>query len=225
VRRVRVPRNNPTLSFRALWDTEEAWDFGFVQVWNRARGRYSSVACTDTTSAHDSEADPSVQANLPGFTGISDGWQDQSCDLSAHAGQRVDVAFRYITDGSVGEAGFWVDDVAVGATVLSNGPSLAGWQSGTAAHPDPVNGFTLQLLAYRGDDSAAWLGRVPVRRGAGGDFRATVSRRDLHRMLGRSARTVAAVVMQDDPTETVAQYAHYRLRVNGKVQPGGGRIG
>jgi hypothetical protein len=32
---------------------------------------------------------------------------------------------------------------------------------------------------------------------------------------------VSALVMQDDPSETVDQYARYQLRVNGVLQPGG----
>jgi hypothetical protein len=41
--------------------------------------------------------------------------------------------------------------------------------------------------------------------------------------IGTSAETVAAIVTYDEPTELVTppQYAPYRLKVNGVLQPGG----
>ncbi len=37
-----------------------------------------------------------------------------------------------------------------------------------------------------------------------------------------STKLVAAIVSQEDPTESVADYAPYVLNVNGAIQPGGG---
>ena len=36
------------------------------------------------------------------------------------------------------------------------------------------------------------------------------------------AETVATLVMYDEPTESIARYAPYSLKVNGVLQPGGG---
>ena len=40
-------------------------------------------------------------------------------------------------------------------------------------------------------------------------------------LLGRDAETVAMLVMYDEPTESIARYAPYSLKVNGVLQPGG----
>ena len=40
-------------------------------------------------------------------------------------------------------------------------------------------------------------------------------------LLGKDAETVAMLVMYDEPTESVARYAPYSLKVNGVLQPGG----
>ena len=40
-------------------------------------------------------------------------------------------------------------------------------------------------------------------------------------LLGRDAETVAMLVMYDEPTESIARYAPYTLKVNGVLQPGG----
>ncbi|HEU4513039.1 MAG TPA: peptidase M6 [Nocardioidaceae bacterium] len=223
VKRVTVPADDPTLTFRALWDTELRWDFAFVQVWDDDERRYVSLPCTGTTRGHDPAALREIVANLPGYSGDSTGWIEQTCDLSAWAGQEVDIAFRYMTDPAVAEAGFWVDDVAVGGTLVSDGSTLSGWQSATQAHPTPVFGFTAQLVAYRADGSAAWIGRMPMRRTDAGGFRSTLSGDRLRAVVGNTAETVAAIVTHNDPKESTFQYATYALRANGVLQPGGGR--
>ena len=224
VRRVAVPSADPTLTFQALWDTELGWDFAFVQVWDKDERSFVSLPCTGTTRAHDPAALREIVVNLPGYTGDSTGWEQQSCDLSAYAGQEVDIAFRYMTDPALAEAGFWVDDVTVGGELLSDGSSLEGWKSATQAHPTPVFGFTVQLVAYDDDGSAAWLGRMPMRRSDGGGFRSTLSGDRLRAVIGGRADTVAAIVTHNDPGEDVDQYAHYELRANGVLQPGGGGL-
>ena len=40
-------------------------------------------------------------------------------------------------------------------------------------------------------------------------------------VFGPNIRTIAAIVTYDDPSETSNQYAHYQLKVNGQLQPGG----
>ena len=56
----------------------------------------------------------SIDAPLgPGFEGTSDGFVHQRCNLRRWAGERVILAFRYVTDGSVKFDGFWVDDIVL----------------------------------------------------------------------------------------------------------------
>jgi hypothetical protein len=219
---VSVPAGGGDLTFQTLYQTEEGWDFGFVQVYDEDSQSYTSVPCTDTTSETAAGAISGVQSNVPGFTGDSGGWLDETCDLSAYAGQDVDLAFRYVTDSGLNLAGWWVRDIAVDGTAVADGTSLSGWQSGTQAHPLPVHGFTVQLVGY-GDGSHAYLGQLPVTRGRDGDFHGRLRAKQVRSLLGNSegTTTVAAIVMQDDPTETVAKYAGYRLAANGVVQPGG----
>jgi hypothetical protein len=216
---VTVPGGDATLTFRTMYDTEQGWDFGFVQVYDTQQGKYVSVSCTTSTSDHDPGAIGTVQENVPGFTGDSGGWVDETCDLSQYAGQTVDLAFRYVTDPAANEAGWWVNDIAVGGSPVTDG--IDGWLSGTQAHPTPVSGYTVQLVAYTGDGSAAWIGQLPVTQGSDGDFHGTLSGADLQKAIGDSAQTVAAIVMQGDPSESVSQYARYTLTANGVTQPGG----
>jgi len=214
VRQVAVPAGGGSLTFDALWDTEPGWDYGFVQVSDDGGKTWTSLATADTTTDHDPGAIPGVTSQLPGFTGDSGTWKTETADLSAYANKNVLVGFRYITDSGVNEAGFWVRNIAVaGAPVPS---TLEGWQTITQVSPPPVAGFTVQLVAYDAH-GRAWYHRLHL----DGSFDGALSGRALAHRLGKQAGVVGAIVMQDDPTETVTQQARYTLTANGVVQPGG----
>jgi immune inhibitor InhA-like protein len=231
VRSVAVPAGAAaTLAFNARWNLEEdtagPWDFGFVQVSTDGGATYKSLTCTDTRTDHNPGAIASVVANLPGFSGDSHGFRAQTCSLAAYAGQTVLLSFRTINDPNTQGVdptippGFWVDDIAVGGTLISDGSSLAGWQHPTVVRPTPVHGFTVQLVAWKTQGgSPVAITRLPLN----GNFDATVTRKQLQKVLGGArADFVGAIVTNDEPTETVTDYAPYSLTVNGVLQPGGG---
>jgi hypothetical protein len=162
------------------------------------------------------ECSNQVEGNLgPAFNGHTDGFIPVTCDLSAFSGSIV-IAIRVVTDGSVHEGGFWVDDVALDGAVLSDGSSLEGWSSPTEFNPIDVEAYTVRLVAFRGS-SRVFLGTIPLN----DDFNGVLSGGLLRKAVGTKADTVAAIVTYHDSTETVLQYAPYTLRVNGVVQPGG----
>jgi hypothetical protein len=195
-----------SLTFDGRWNTEAGYDYAYVQVSTDGGESYRSVACTD-----------SIAAPLgPGFEGDSGGFQAESCDLSAYSGETVLLAFRYVTDPGVTEPGFWVDNVALDGTTLSDGSTLDGWSSPTEINPVDVEGFTVQLVAFNSADEVH-LARVKLDR----RFRGSVGAKSIEQVLGRRARIAAAIVTYHDRTETVAQAAPYVLRVNGILQPGG----
>ncbi|MDI7277519.1 MAG: immune inhibitor A, partial [Anaerolineae bacterium] len=78
-----------SLTFWTWYQIEPLWDFGFVQVSTDGGATWVSLANENTTYEHDPQAHPDVVANLPGFTGSSGGWVQQTFDLSAYAGQTV----------------------------------------------------------------------------------------------------------------------------------------
>ena len=211
-----------SLTFDAQWNEEEGWDFGFVQVSTDGGATYHSLTCTDTTTVTNPEAFQTAKNNVPGFTGYSGGWASETCDASAYAGQTVLLAFRTFNDeATLGAsdaipAGFWVDNVDADGTLVSDGADLASWQSMTQVHPVPVAGWTVQLVAYDGAGNA-WYFNLPL----DSSFHGSLNAAAIQSALGTTATTVGAIVMQDDPTETVTDEAHYTLTVNGIVQPGG----
>ena len=226
VRSVTVPAADPNLRFNAQWNLEDGWDFTFVQVSTNGGATYQSVRCTSSrpTLAEDPATYPAVaniRVHFPGYTGDSAGWKAETCNLSAFAGQTILVSFRNMTDpntqgnGIAIPPGFWLDDVTLGSTVLSDGSSLADWLSATQARPIRVEGFTVQLLAYKQQ------GTSPVRIATvnlNGNFDATLNARQLAALLGQgnNADVVAAIVMYDESTESINDYAPYSLTVTRK---------
>jgi hypothetical protein len=229
-REIAVPSDpsQAVLSADLEWGTELGWDFAFVQVFDPATGKYTSLTDNEgnTTSEHDPGADSAIVANLPGFTGpagdgrTSSGVKAETFDLSPWAGQTVEIAFRYMADGGVTGLGYWVDNVKVGGTTISDGTDLGAWQSLEQAHPTAVDGWTVQLVGFPTKTKRTFITRLPVTQNADGDFVATVNR-SIRAKIGNASSLVGAIVTADDPTESAPSYPDYTLTVNGVVQPGG----
>jgi len=110
---------SPTLTFNGWYDIEEGWDFGFVQASTDGGTTWTSLPGTTSTEDHD--PDSYFIDELPGYTGWSDGWVEETVDLSAYAGESaVLLRFRYETDPNTLGTGWYIDDVAVmdGTTTL-----------------------------------------------------------------------------------------------------------
>lgn len=104
---------NATLDFWAWYDLEEDFDYAYVETstdagatWTILAGRYSVTT------------NPNGNSFGAGYTGVSGGgrapeWVQESIDLSAYAGQQVQVRFQYITDDAANEPGILLDDISI----------------------------------------------------------------------------------------------------------------
>jgi Immune inhibitor A peptidase M6 len=202
-----VPAADPTLRFLAKYGAESGFDYAYVQVSTDGGATYTTIP-----------GDQTGEAPLgPGLNGTTDGFEPHSYDLSAYAGKDVLIALRYVSDGGVNEGGLKVDDITVGGTTISDGSSLAPFDSPTEIRPVAVHNWNVRIVGIRS-------GRVPVVLQAEFDGKSTIK-------LGRGPLalltpfdTVVAIVAYDEPTEQVQQYAPYALTVNGTVQPGGAPV-
>ncbi len=108
-------KTEASVGFWTFFETEEGWDFGFVQVSTDGGQTWTSLENEDTTSEHDPGAIDTVLANLPGLTGQSDDWVYEEFDLTPYVGQEIWLQFRYITDWGYTERGFFIDDITITA--------------------------------------------------------------------------------------------------------------
>jgi hypothetical protein len=112
------------------------------------------------------------QAVSPNYTGFSGDWTYTSVDLSAFAGQTVDVAFHalYVNGGGNNERGWYVDDISVitGTPALNNPEGFeAGigdwyveqgtWQVGSPPKSGGAPTNSLGAHAYAGTKCAVTL--------------------------------------------------------------------
>ena len=186
---VTVPEDDPTLRIRTKYGAEAGYDYGYVSVSVDGGHTYTAI-----------EGDHTVAGRLgPAVTGETGGFVPHSYDLSAYAGVKILLGFRYVSDGAVNAGGWYVDDIAVGAKKIDS--VLDVFRSPTEIVPTPVHHWEVKLVGL-GPKTAK---QVPVER------------------FGELKRfdKVVAVVAYDEPTEQVDQYARYILTVNGVRQPGG----
>jgi hypothetical protein len=156
------------LSFWISRDTEQDWDFVFVEAHTVGQDNWTTLPdLNGHTSPSTGPQDPNLASCPAGWqdlhpflahyqtfdgntntctstgttgswnaaSGNSGGWQQWSVDLSAYAGQQVEVSIAYVSDWSFQGLGVFIDD-----TVVSTGAStsfesdLGGW---TVTGPAP----------------------------------------------------------------------------------------
>jgi immune inhibitor A len=116
-RTVTLPAGNPSLTAMVNYEIETDWDYAYVTV------NGVEVATSLSTNTN-----PNGQNfGLVGITDFSGGWVPLTVDLTAFAGQTVDIGFRYWTDGAAVEAGFMADDIQISGQPLDDAESDFGW--------------------------------------------------------------------------------------------------
>ena len=176
---------------------------------------------------HDDETNPdalpTAKENVPGFTGFSGGWKaaDVQPRRRTRARRCCSRSGRSTTRRSLGEIalvppGFWVDDVTVGGTLISDGSSLAGWQSFTEMRPNTVAGYTVYDRQHRDRRRAK---KITVKRlKLTSDFRQGRQRPEVRRQEGRLRRRdrlLRRPVRDEHPVRAVQAHGQRRR------QPGG----
>ncbi|WP_030205933.1 immune inhibitor A domain-containing protein [Streptomyces sp. NRRL S-87] len=114
------------LSLKGWYDIEKDYDYLYTEVSTDG----SNWTAIDGTVG--GKALPRDAANKPALTDVSGGWKDLKFSLNAYAGKKIQIRFRYATDGGAGGKGFTADSIKVvadGATLFSDGAEngLNGW--------------------------------------------------------------------------------------------------
>jgi bacillopeptidase F (M6 metalloprotease family) len=135
------------LMFDTYWDIEDYWDFGFIQISTDGGYTWTSLDNAYTTFEHDPNAHPTVVANLPGLTGWSGAWVNMEFDLSAYPGD-IMIAFRYVTDWATTYEGWYIDNVYVNGTLISDGSDASVFKDITEIIPID-NDFTVSIIGIK----------------------------------------------------------------------------
>jgi immune inhibitor A len=153
-RSVTLPAAPVSLSAKVRYDIELDWDYAYLTV------NGTAVATNLSTGTN-----PNGQNFGNGITGDSDGnWVDLTADLSAFAGQTVDIGFRYWTDGAVANPGFFVDNIAITGQPLDGGETDPGWTFDGFIRTESTvtlsffNAYFAEYRTYRGYDDSLRTG-------------------------------------------------------------------
>ncbi|WP_129787119.1 immune inhibitor A domain-containing protein [Promicromonospora panici] len=138
-----------TFSFWADYSIEADWDFGFVEISTDGGATWEEQKVFDDAGAEvttpDGYADPNGRmadygGKKYGLTGTTEGWAHLNVDLSAFAGQTVQLRLRYATDEAFEDRGWFSDDFE-----LTSGSEVV-WsddvESGEAGWTPEVSTFT-----------------------------------------------------------------------------------
>jgi immune inhibitor A len=122
-RSVTLPTGTVALSAQVRYNIEQDWDYAYLTV------NGTSVHTNLSTSTS-----PNGQNLGEGITGVNTGWTTLTADLSAYAGQTVQLGFRYWTDGAQqgtpGQStvpGLQIDDIAITSLPTDGAEAAAGW--------------------------------------------------------------------------------------------------
>jgi bacillopeptidase F (M6 metalloprotease family) len=158
MRTITVPAGGASLSFWTSYNTEDHWDFVFVEAHTVGQDNWTTLPdLNGHTSTDTGESCPAgwhelhpflahYQTFVPGppdtctptgttgswnaASGNSGGWQQWQVDLSAYAGQQVEISISYASDWAVQGLGVFVDDIVVstGEGSTSFETDTGGWQ-------------------------------------------------------------------------------------------------
>ena len=142
-----------TLRFWVWYDLERWYDYVYLstsadggQTWEVLEGQYA---------AHGGDYGYS-------YNGRSDGWVEEEVDLSRHAGGEVWLRFDYVTDDSINNAGFLLDDLSIPELGLVDPCDEVGeWEAEgfVLVGPTVPQRWVVQLIEFPADG-----GPVQVRR-------------------------------------------------------------
>jgi immune inhibitor A len=152
-RSVTLPAGAVTLTAQVNYEIELDWDYAYLTV--------NGVSVPTNLSTN---TNPNGQNFGEGITGFSGGWVTLTADLSAFAGQTVDIGFRYWTDVAVAESGINVDNIEITGLPLDDAETDPGWVYAGFTRTDGVvtesffNAYIAEFRQYVGYDTSLKTG-------------------------------------------------------------------
>jgi len=136
------------MNYWTWYDLEEDWDYVFVEA--STDGEHWDILKTPSGT----DDNPSGNSYGWGYTGATNGWRQESVDLSQYAGQKVQVRFEYITDAAINGQGLLLDDISIDAINYQSDLEAddGGWEAKGFARIENVLPQTYRLsLIVKGD--------------------------------------------------------------------------
>ncbi len=143
-----------TLEVWMWYDIEQDWDYAYIEASTDGGRTWDILAGPSSTSY-----DPHGNSLGNAYTGASDGWVQETFDLSAYAGHQLLVRFEYVTDDGVNHSGWLIDDVCVAeldkCEDFESGPG--SWVSEGFVYSDNrvAQRYRVQLIVFEQRDESS----------------------------------------------------------------------
>ncbi len=100
--------DSAALTFWAWYAIEEGYDYVYLMASTDGGATWDTVETSVST-----DENPVGNNRGNGITGASGDWAQVTADLSAYAGQTVQLRFAMMNDGGINEAGMLIDDLEI----------------------------------------------------------------------------------------------------------------
>lgn len=162
LRTVTVPTGSPSLSAQVQYDIEADWDYAYLVVVAGGTTHFVPTNLSTNTSPNDQN----FGEGITGSTAFE--WVPLTANLSAFAGQTVQIGFRYWTDGFTNGLGLMIDNIQItgqqsdGAEVtvpwVYSPPAGTGFRVVQGDLGSFFNAYVAEFRQYRGYDKSLRTG-------------------------------------------------------------------
>ncbi|WP_333777960.1 immune inhibitor A domain-containing protein [Streptomyces sp. IBSBF 3136] len=141
-------RTSAALTLDGWYDIEKDYDYLYAEVSTDGGANWTALDGTV-----DGQAIPRDGSDKPALTGSVDGYKKLSYPLDAYAGKKIDLRFRYQSDGGVALKGFAADEI----TVTADGTALFSDNAESADAAWTANGFSRIGASFTKDYAQYYL--------------------------------------------------------------------
>ncbi len=135
-------KSSAELTFDGWYDIEAGYDYLYTEVSTDGGANWTPVDGT-----MNGQPIPRDGSDKPALNGTIEGYQKFAYSLDAYAGQKIDLRFRYQTDGGVAQKGFTADAIALTA----DGEALFTDNAETADDAWKATGFSRIGASFTND--------------------------------------------------------------------------
>ncbi|GAA2259307.1 immune inhibitor A [Streptomyces atrovirens] len=135
-------KSSAELAFDGWYEIEANYDYLYTEVSTDGGENWTAIDGTV-----DGQPIPRDGSDKPALHGALDGYKKFAYSLDAYAGQKVDLRFRYQSDGGVALKGFTADQI----TVTADGAPVFSDNAESADAAWTANGFTRQGASFTKD--------------------------------------------------------------------------
>jgi len=105
--------SNPTLTFWTYYNIETGWDGGIVEASSNGTTWAKLTLTPNYPGSTNSSTPACIGTSQACFSGTGTTWTQYSANLSAYAGGNLKIRYRFASDSSVNNGGWYVDDVLI----------------------------------------------------------------------------------------------------------------